>query len=329
MPTEQIKATPLVSILIVNYNYARFIATAIESALSQTYSNIEVIVVDDGSTDNSREVIDAYKDRVRAIYQRNGGQPAATNAAFAASTGDIICLLDSDDFYRPDKVSKVVDCYQQRGEAFYVFHALQRVDINGQGLGINEPMDGSRWLDGKVKRFIAPPTTGLTFRRSAWNMIKPMPENLNLLGDNYFKFVIMALARGYYLAEPLGVMKIHGNNMFSMGNWGVSRFPADIKVAVAMRANFPKLLAKADRQVSVTLAQYWLLKHRDAPTAEQLRAYLRESSVGSKARIYGGAALRCGKHFLETTFAAREAKSPARPIHVTPSSQPAPRKPSD
>ena len=324
MPAETMTTEPLVSILIVNYNYGRFIAAAIESALSQTYFKVEVIVVDDGSTDNSREVIDDYRGRVRAVYKQNGGQPAATNAAFAASTGDVICLLDSDDYFLPDKVSKIVACYKQHEEAVYVFHALQRVDINGAAIGIKEPMDGSRWLDRRVKKFMAPPSTGLTFRRSAWNRLKPMPEELSVLGDNYFKFVIMALARGYYLAEPLGVMRIHGDNALSMGNWGARRFPEELTVAQAMRSNFPALVAKADHLVSITLARYWQLKRNDDPTSNHLRAYLRKSSARSKARIYGGAALRYCKQLLQATFAGPEPRL-ERPVQAPPSFQDADR----
>ena len=314
MSTHRMKTEPLVSVLIANYNYGRFVATAIESVLAQTYPHVEVIVVDDGSTDNSREIIDRYSGRVQAIYKDNGGQASAINAAFAASTGDIICLLDADDYYLPDKVEKAVACYQERDEAVYVFHPLQRVDINGVGLGINEPMDGSRWLDGKVKGFIAPPTSGLTFRRSGWEMLKPMPDGLSPIADNYLKFVIMALARGYYLAEPLAVMKIHGSNMFSMGNWGSTRFPADIRIAVAIRSNFPKLVASADRLVSVTLVQYWRSACNDEPTKAQLKAYLKKSSVGSMGRIYGGAVLRWCKRFLYAALESRRQALPSRSI---------------
>jgi glycosyltransferase involved in cell wall biosynthesis len=323
--TERSKAAPLVSVLVSNYNYGRFIREAIESVLSQTYPNTEIIVVDDGSTDNSRAVIDGYHDRLKAIYKENRGHASAINAAFEASTGDIICLLDADDSYHPEKISKVVACYQERREILYVFHALRRVDINGTDLGINEPMDRSRWLDHRVRRFIAPPTSGLTFRRSGWELLEPVPHGLSPIADNYLKFVIMGLARGYYLAEPLGVMKIHGDNMFSMGNWGTSRFPADIKVAAAMRANFPQLVAKADRLVSVTLANYWHLKRHDRPTVEESEKYLARSSSLSKMRIYGGAVLRFCRQYLRMIFAARKAKLSSSPVHA----QTAYRKPHD
>jgi glycosyltransferase involved in cell wall biosynthesis len=100
-------ARPLVSILISNYNYARYIGESIQSALQQTYSNLELIVCDDGSTDESVGVIEDYarKDpRVRLIRKVNGGQASGLNAAFAASRGAILSLLDSDDLFLPRKV---------------------------------------------------------------------------------------------------------------------------------------------------------------------------------------------------------------------------------
>ena len=87
----------LVSIIINNYNYARYIAAAIDSALAQTWHPLEVIVVDDGSTDDSWAVIERYGERVRALRQPNGGQGAAYNAGFEASRGEWVLFLDSDD----------------------------------------------------------------------------------------------------------------------------------------------------------------------------------------------------------------------------------------
>jgi len=78
---------PLVSIIINNYNYARFLRDAIDSALNQTYDRTETIVVDDGSTDNSREIIAGYGDRIIPVLKENGGQNSAFDAGFAASAG--------------------------------------------------------------------------------------------------------------------------------------------------------------------------------------------------------------------------------------------------
>ena len=88
---------PLVSIVVNNYNYASYLAQAIESALGQTYPHTEVVVVDDGSTDGSWEIVASYGDRVRALRKVNGGQASAFNAGFEMSRGEIVWFVDSDD----------------------------------------------------------------------------------------------------------------------------------------------------------------------------------------------------------------------------------------
>ena len=107
----RLSSEPLVSILISNYNYGRYIGESIQSALDQTYSNIELIICDDGSTDDSVSIIEEYqrKDpRLKLICKANGGQASGFNAAFAASRGEIIALLDSDDRF-PAEQSRA-DC---------------------------------------------------------------------------------------------------------------------------------------------------------------------------------------------------------------------------
>src|SRR5258708_23497185 len=99
---------PLVSILINNYNYGRFLTNAIDSALAQTYQRIEVVIVDDGSTDNSREIISSYGDRIIPVLKENGGQASAFNAGVEASRGEILSFLDADDSFFPEKISHVV-----------------------------------------------------------------------------------------------------------------------------------------------------------------------------------------------------------------------------
>src|SRR5262245_8810929 len=85
------------SVVINNYNYGRFLADAIESALAQSHEDTEVIVVDDGSTDDSHLIMKRYADHIIAVCKMNGGQASAYNSGFAASRGDIVCFLDADD----------------------------------------------------------------------------------------------------------------------------------------------------------------------------------------------------------------------------------------
>ena len=101
--TTSKKSETLVSIIINNYNYGRFLGKAIDSALKQTYAYTEIVVVDDGSTDNSRKVIASYGNQIIPVFKQNGGQGSAFNAGFKICNGDAICFLDSDDFFIPVK----------------------------------------------------------------------------------------------------------------------------------------------------------------------------------------------------------------------------------
>ena len=96
----------LATVVIVNYNYDKFVVDAIDSALAQTYEPLEVIVVDDGSTDDSRRVIAAYGDQIRTVFKKNGGQGSAYNAGWLAARGHFVLFLDSDDVLAPDAMAK-------------------------------------------------------------------------------------------------------------------------------------------------------------------------------------------------------------------------------
>ena len=104
-----------VSVLIDSYNYGHYIEETIESVFSQTYpqEKIEIIVVDDGSSDDTSQRLEKYKDRIKFIEKENGGQASAFNTAFQHSIGDIVFLLDSDDIFYPDKIQEVCDTYEK------------------------------------------------------------------------------------------------------------------------------------------------------------------------------------------------------------------------
>lgn len=100
----------LVSVIIPNYNYAEYLINAIDSVLAQDYEPLEVIVVDDGSTDNSREILRSYKSRIKTVEIENSGAPTARNFGFIKAEGSYIAYLDADDYWLPDKIS----CQMQR-----------------------------------------------------------------------------------------------------------------------------------------------------------------------------------------------------------------------
>ena len=113
-PPALLPREPLVSIIITNHNYARFLPSALSSALDQRGAEVEVIVVDDGSTDASREILARQGDEVRIVLQEREGQKAAFNAGFAIAKGDIIMFLDADDVLAPGTAAAVATALVER-----------------------------------------------------------------------------------------------------------------------------------------------------------------------------------------------------------------------
>lgn len=129
---------PLVSVVMATYNMAHYLPIAIQSVLVQTYKNIELLIVDDGSTDNTREVVKAFLDdaRVKYLIQENKGQAAAKNRGILESSGEYISFLDADDIWDPEKLELQIPVFS-RSEKLGIVHArVACIDENGSDLGV-------------------------------------------------------------------------------------------------------------------------------------------------------------------------------------------------
>ena len=126
----------LVSIVMVNYNQERFIKEAIDSVIAQTYQNWELIIVDDGSTDQSVDIIKNYDDdRIKPIYlEENSHICIATNVGFSHVTGEYIARLDSDDVWEKEKLYKQVALLEEKPNARVCFTQVNLIDENGQNI---------------------------------------------------------------------------------------------------------------------------------------------------------------------------------------------------
>jgi glycosyltransferase involved in cell wall biosynthesis len=179
-----LKHEPLISIIINNYNYGRFLKDAIDSALRQTYRNIEVIVVDDGSTDNSREIICGYGDQIVTILEENGGQASAFNAGFARSRGDVIFFLDSDDVLLPDTVEQVIEVFRAQTDVAKVMYRMEVIDAMGQRTGVIKPPPHLPLRNGDLRRYVLTcpfdttwmATSANAFAARVLRQIFPIPE---------------------------------------------------------------------------------------------------------------------------------------------------------
>jgi glycosyltransferase involved in cell wall biosynthesis len=138
-------ANPLVSVVIPNYNCARFLPAAIDSAFAQTYTNVEVLVVDDGSSDESLRVLEPYRDRVRLLRQKNQGVSAARNHGIRESRGELIAFLDADDLWHPEKLARQVRAFDNPSVGL-VYCAVEYIDEAGASLGTNHTGRSGRVL---------------------------------------------------------------------------------------------------------------------------------------------------------------------------------------
>jgi glycosyltransferase involved in cell wall biosynthesis len=211
----------LVSIAITSYNYGRYLSDAIDSALNQTYPNVEVIVVDDGSTDNSRELIASYGDRITSILKDNAGQGSGFNTGFAASSGQIVLFLDSDDVLLPTIAERVVAIFSEP-EVVKVHWPLFVIDREGKLTGdVKEPMlpegDFREWVrrEGPMTEATLPsaPTSGNAYARVFLEQVMPMPEqDYRISPDAYLFGLAPAAGKIRRFVEPQGFWRFHGAN---------------------------------------------------------------------------------------------------------------------
>lgn len=283
---------PIVSIIINNYNYGCFLREAIDSALAQTYPHIETIVVDDGSTDNSQEIIAIYNEQIIPVLKKNGGQASAFKAGFAVSKGEIICFLDSDDVFLPDKAAKVVSVFESCQDIGWCFHRLMRLDTNtGALLGLIPDESSSRECDftADIKRgklsFGLSPTSGLCFTRSLLEQILPLPEAIAPVGgDQQLRLAALALSKGFFLNEHLAFLRIHDDNAFSFrANKHQLRARLHTLTAHWLGVNFPELARFNHKLLAKGIGFYWQSGGIEKEYREVVQDYL--SAVSSLERF--------------------------------------------
>ena len=208
---------PTVSIVITNHDYAPYLGAAIESALDQTLPAREVVVVDDGSMDGSRDVIASHPD-VTAILKDNGGQASAFNAGAAAAGGDVVIFLDADDVLMPDAVAAIAE--EDFTGVSRLSFALEIVDAAGTPTGLfptsrraeEGDLRGRLLHDGHLSMM---PTSGNVFPRAVLDALLPMPEApWRVSADVYLAFGAAFLGRIRHLDRALGRYRVHGRNAY-------------------------------------------------------------------------------------------------------------------
>jgi hypothetical protein len=213
-----------VSIVVLNHNYAHFLPLSIESALAQVSCDVEVVVVDDGSTDGSVDVIRGF-DGIAPVIKDNGGQASAMNAGFAASTGDVVIFLDADDVLFPTAARDVAAEMSAHPDAAWVMYRLRLIDAEGHESQHVRPRRPGVMPHGDLRRHVAryrcfhwQPTSGNAFARWALDPVMPVPEaDYRISADAYLATVMPLVGTIRSVDAVLGGYRVHGKSNFTSG----------------------------------------------------------------------------------------------------------------
>ena len=217
---------PTVSVIIPTYNYGQYIEEAIMSVLSSTFplDNTEIIVVDDGSTDDTANKVSKYKGIVKYFYQNNSGKASATRSAINNTQGTYIFNLDADDFFLPHKIQTVVDVFEADPEILHVGHPATYLDIDRQicsdeqipNMLLGEKILGKVLLSYFYRKGILFGGGSTFAARSDILKRVSIPKEVDMYIDEYM--VLATLNKGYsfFHEQPLSVWRIHGSNYSSL-----------------------------------------------------------------------------------------------------------------
>jgi glycosyltransferase involved in cell wall biosynthesis len=228
-------SSPLVTVIIPNHNYGDFVADAIDSALALDWPAVEVIVVDDGSRDHSRQVISGYGERVLALFQDNAGQSVACSTGFARSSGQIIIFLDSDDLLEPSLIKELMAVW--RPGISKVQFQMKVVDAAGKATGdvlpqyhvVPSPAQVRRWAR-TAAAYPTPPGSGNAYSRAFIEKIFPL-DGQDRASDTYCLAAAPYLGDVLTLAKPLVKYRVHGSNQGAMSALSAARFNKDVRRA--------------------------------------------------------------------------------------------------
>ena len=169
---------PSVSVCIANHNYAHYVTQAIESCLAQTHPDVEIIVVDDGSTDDSLAVLEQYRGRVTLLSQENSGQFVSVRRAFDASTGDLVIFLDADDLLDPTTAARAAEEFRREPDAGRIQWRLRVIGPHGEPTDDMFPPATWKLSEGDLRdhvlsrrTYVWPPTSGNAYPRSVLDVV--------------------------------------------------------------------------------------------------------------------------------------------------------------
>ena len=251
---------PFVSVLIDTYNHERFIEQAIVSVFEQDFpaSEREILVVDDGSTDRTPEIVRKFEPQVRLLRKANGGQASAFNTGIPECEGEIIAFLDGDDWWAPNKLSIVAEALRANPEFGVVGHGLYEVGELGERHFSNVPNrqyscrlrtleEANQFTE--LMSFLG--TSRLAMRKNVCLRILPLPEQLVIEADEFLVTLAVALSGCIVLENPLTNYRLHAGNLYQFTEFSETKLERKCASLTCLVKELPPRLSESGASAAV------------------------------------------------------------------------------
>jgi glycosyltransferase involved in cell wall biosynthesis len=254
---------PLITAVVDTFNHETFIEQALGSVLDQGFSSseMEVLVVDDGSTDRTADIIDKFSKKVQVVKKQNGGQASAFNVANSLASGEIVAFLDGDDWWAKDKLQTVLRVFDSDPQIGVVGHGLYQVDdLTGRSMVVlpnsncrvtlNSVEDGIAFRD--IMCFLG--TSRVAIRRSVLKVVGAIPVSLVVEADEFMSTMAVAQSAGMLIRQPLTFYRLHSRNLYQFRDGDVVKLQRKMKVLMALGTALRQELPRARLQDSIVNA---------------------------------------------------------------------------
>jgi glycosyltransferase involved in cell wall biosynthesis len=236
---------PLVSVVIPTYNYAQFVSEAIRSVLAQTFRDFEIIVIDGGSTDDTRSIVEQLGAQVRYIYQENQGPIVARNTGIQAARGQYIAFLDADDLWLPHKLERQMALMQLQPEVGLVYSTIYQFESKSGAIVGEYPLSDCR--QGHVLRdlylqcFVPSPTP--LVRKSVLDDVGVFDENIRYGSEDWDLWLRIAARYDFvFVPEPLAKYRYHTSHRSKEGH--LRREQQTLEIIEKAARNYPEELGQ-------------------------------------------------------------------------------------